>query len=387
MRNLHIIGSNYDNEDRGKCMWDYIELIIYANSLPFVSLVFFIFFILHNPVFDKRQSNFFLMSACITLVMIIVISLDFIFARSELLNQQFEQLYLFRRMTSFLNFATSPMIPLIVYHIYAEKKINHSFYIPVIVNAILCLISIPTGCVFYISIGNYYDRGLLFFIPFLTTIFYMLMLIRQPGTIFTKSKQSERYFLIVVVLVLASSMYFEVIQHFLFLTWDFTAVCLIMYYLLLNIHRTIIDPLTGAYNRLAYLKEVAKIEQRKSCLLALIDINDFKDVNDLYGHDTGDKYLQEFTVVLESAFSSIGKVYRIGGDEFVLVVKKTTEAKFLEALQTAKTLASNRGMYFACGWKVYTPQMDMSVVQADIDQLMYENKHLVKEDFKKIFKS
>lgn len=57
---------------------------------------------------------------------------------------------------------------------------------------------------------------------------------------------------------------------------------------------------------------------------ALIDIDDFKYINDLYGHDAGDATLKTFAKVLEDNFGQLGKACRNGGDEFAVFLKRTT---------------------------------------------------------------
>ena len=356
-----------------------INTIIYANLLPFVSLIIFLVFILHNPVFDKKQAKLFFLSASITLIMIAVVSLDYILFRWSDLNLIIPSIYILRRFTSFLNFAFSPIIPLIVYHIYATKKAHFALYTPAIANTILCFISIFCNLIFFIETNNSYDRGPLFFIPFITTIFYLGAVIVQRGHSYTKSKRTERLFLLFVVFLLGFSMYLEVAERFLFLTWDFTAICLILYYLLLSIHQAIIDPLTSTYNRLAYNYKIEKMNKLTTGIIALIDINDFKDINDLQGHDVGDIYLQDFAILLEQAFSTIGNIYRIGGDEFILLSKKTSNNKFEACLKQARELAQKKNMSFACGWKVYTPDQLMSDFIVEIDQLMYADKRALKQ--------
>lgn len=360
-------------------MYDYIDVTIYANLLPIASLVFFIIFILKNPVFDKKQTKYFLLSGSVTLFMILVVCVDFVINQSVYINQTVPNIYLLRRLTTFLNFAVSPLIPMLVYNIYASKKVNIAVYLPAIVNVSLCFISIFYGLIFYIREGNFYNRGPLFLLPFITSLFYLGMLIIQPGHVYTKSKKTERLFIVMVAVVLSSCMYLEVMHRFLFLTWDFTSICLILYYLLLNIHRTIIDPLTGSYNRIAHTKELEKIDHNCPCIVALIDINDFKEVNDMYGHDAGDKCLQEFALVLEHAFSSIGNVYRLGGDEFMILAKKVSEIRFNESLQNAIDLAKSKSIKFACGWTRYLPDHSIEETLIEVDQLMYENKREIKK--------
>jgi len=106
------------------------------------------------------------------------------------------------------------------------------------------------------------------------------------------------------------------------------------------------DVLTGLYNRI-YLEEAFKHEmnrarryQRPLCLL-LIDLDDFKTTNDLYGHKTGDAILKEFGQFLLSSVRSIDIVCRYGSDEFVIIMPETTpidgKKRAEEMLNAART--------------------------------------------------
>ena len=85
-----------------------------------------------------------------------------------------------------------------------------------------------------------------------------------------------------------------------------------------------IDAMTGCGNRRAYSKAMEELESRmpeKLSYLA-IDINGLKEVNDTYGHDAGDSLIVGAAQCIEQCFGEKGKVYRIGGDEFIVL---TTE--------------------------------------------------------------
>lgn len=85
------------------------------------------------------------------------------------------------------------------------------------------------------------------------------------------------------------------------------------------------DELTGLPNRRFFNERVQRTlstHQRQAPLSALlfVDINDFKQVNDSYGHDTGDKLLQEIARRLAAALRQDDSAYRLGGDEFVVLL-------------------------------------------------------------------
>ncbi|MGX8702513.1 GGDEF domain-containing protein [Caproiciproducens sp.] len=85
-----------------------------------------------------------------------------------------------------------------------------------------------------------------------------------------------------------------------------------------------LDPLTSLYNRKAYEESLSRF--MKECRLAntdlsmaVLDIDDFKQVNDLYGHAAGDKVLLRFAAVLRKVVHKGIYAFRVGGDEFVLL--------------------------------------------------------------------
>lgn len=79
------------------------------------------------------------------------------------------------------------------------------------------------------------------------------------------------------------------------------------------------DTLTGLYNRNAYDLIRNDIDMSNNALL-LVDVDKFKSINDTYGHDIGDMLLKRVAEVLEYTFRSSDLVFRIGGDEFVVIM-------------------------------------------------------------------
>lgn len=90
------------------------------------------------------------------------------------------------------------------------------------------------------------------------------------------------------------------------------------------------DPLTGLNNRRAFVKQ-ADFEIRRSnrsntlMVVALADLDNFKAVNDTYGHDVGDKVIQHFSDTLQSSMRAGDVIGRIGGEEFGLVLPSTDQ--------------------------------------------------------------
>ena len=79
------------------------------------------------------------------------------------------------------------------------------------------------------------------------------------------------------------------------------------------------DELTGAYNRAGYDLLLSGIDLNKTYMM-LFDVDNFKSINDTYGHETGDKVLVKLVDVMKRNFRSDDYICRIGGDEFVVLM-------------------------------------------------------------------
>ncbi len=100
----------------------------------------------------------------------------------------------------------------------------------------------------------------------------------------------------------------------------------------------ITDPLTNLYNR-RYFETIIEKEFNSSvrykspisCLM--IDVDHFKDVNDGYGHRTGDSVLKELATILKNCLRKIDTVARWGGEEFVVLLSRTNKESALQAAE------------------------------------------------------
>ena len=103
-----------------------------------------------------------------------------------------------------------------------------------------------------------------------------------------------------------------------------------------------IDYLTGLYNRTPMNKIIAQNfkmlskKQIKSLALILCDIDNFKSINDTYGHIFGDKVLSKVAEILHNKISKFGKVSRWGGEEFLAIIPAQNLKKCIQIIETAR---------------------------------------------------
>lgn len=102
-----------------------------------------------------------------------------------------------------------------------------------------------------------------------------------------------------------------------------------------------IDYLTGVNNRRRYLEDIKQSLrqlQKKQEMLGLIymDIDCFKDYNDCFGHVQGDECIKRVAQTVKESFQNFGTVYRIGGDEFAVILKNRSKIKIKEYMKQLK---------------------------------------------------
>lgn len=156
-----------------------------------------------------------------------------------------------------------------------------------------------------------------------------------------------------------------------------------------------IDPVTGVYNRRYFEDEIRNMQN--SAGVAMIDLDDFKLYNDIYGHDMGDQVLCIVADVIKNCIRKTDKLIRYGGDEFLLIlsdmVRGTLRGKLLqiqEAIENATIPNCSRLKLTASIGGVISEDGQIDEAIAKADQLMYKAKdhkaQVITECDKMIFK-
>lgn len=141
------------------------------------------------------------------------------------------------------------------------------------------------------------------------------------------------------------------------------------------------DELTRCYNRRAYEQDIKKLTADKKFLYLSADVNGLKAVNDRLGHAAGDELLCGVAGCMKQSFEDYGKVYRIGGDEFVTILF-TDEEQFGIIKQNFDLLVDNWSgdtvphMSVSCGavWSDERQWESVREIAKLADQRMYEKK-------------
>jgi diguanylate cyclase (GGDEF)-like protein len=143
--------------------------------------------------------------------------------------------------------------------------------------------------------------------------------------------------------------------------------------------RSVVDPLTGALNRHALASRLDELRAQAAatgqpiCAVAC-DLDRFKRVNDLYGHARGDRVLRESVTAMRSVLRGFDSLYRIGGEEFVIVLPRTTltqGTEIAERVRAVVELARPGGLDVTASFGVAASTGD---VLAEADRALYAAK-------------
>lgn len=146
------------------------------------------------------------------------------------------------------------------------------------------------------------------------------------------------------------------------------------------------DGMTGMYNRNKYLRAVCELyENTEKIAVIFWDINALKYVNDNMGHEYGDQLIRNIAESIHAVTTEKDKTYRIGGDEFVMIIQDGDEATAKEKIavweQTVaeKSKASDYLISASVGYACGTGKEIEAVIQK-ADAQMYENKRIFHEN-------
>jgi diguanylate cyclase (GGDEF)-like protein len=146
-----------------------------------------------------------------------------------------------------------------------------------------------------------------------------------------------------------------------------------------------IDKLTGAYNRYELDKIILDYKKRRNRKFAaiMLDLNDFKMINDTYSHSEGDHALITLVNIVSNIIQNDGVVIRFAGDEFIIIINKASEGtveEYSDKIMTAIEEYNNASdkpykLSSAIGGEIFDMSTDYDIdFMKRIDELMYKNK-------------
>lgn len=308
---------------------------------------------------------------------------------------------LFNHIGNFLIFLMCPVLPslwvaYVHFQVFLDKKRTRRLLYPLciinIIYAIIIIISQKYGWIYYIDSNNVYHRGPFFLFPALVTI--LLMFAAFILIIGYLRNLGERSFFTLIFFAVPPFIGIILQIAIYGISFILNGVVLSLLVVFINIQNNSMytDYLTGVSNRKkldAYLKKKVSLSTSEKTFSAiLMDMNNFKYINDTYGHNIGDNALETAANLINSCIRSSDFIARYGGDEFCIVLDISNEndlEKLVFKLENCLEKYNMTGSHiykleFSMGYAVYNHRLHKGAegFLKQLDMLMYENKQAYK---------
>lgn len=286
-------------------------------------------------------------------------------------------------VSNVFGFMFTPFIPLVLLAIFDGKVLKSHFYLllPALINAVAAGLSPFFGFLFSIDADNRYTRGPLFLLFVTVYMIHILFLV-----VFSLRKAGRLHSIywrisgLLVFVVFGTCI--QIIFPSVYTTWHSVTLTLFLYYLLLSELDGRLDPLTGIDNRSAFEKDIRLLRKNKRYTVIVMDVNDFKVVNDTFGHEYGDAVLTKVAATIRASFDRNCCCYRIGGDEFYVLCRGSDRETLNQQLRDMTSrLGKERILDASLPTIAYglstsqTKEPDMQAMLKTADAEMYFYKH------------
>lgn len=352
--------------------------VIYNFILVMLALIFGVSLAFRSQYVNKYKNRYFI---CAVLVNIGILIGEI----GVKIGAQYNLRYLHIIMFSVV-YSLAPLLPycIVLMNRKCFKRAEKIAMIPALLVILIAVTSQYTGLLFYVDEANRYSRGPFYVGSLAICMFYFIMLAVTSFHEYRDADFSEKKYLLAILFLAFGGIIAQVFVSGIKSMWTTTGISLLLYYTFVLELSNKYDILTGARNRRAFDAHKSNLLNEKSYALVVFDINGLKPVNDNLGHEQGDKLIMGVADVLIASFFDIGKVYRIGGDEFCVICDDKNEEQIKEALENVEQniMKANRNrrdqliLSVSYGWGIHNAHdtLDYKEVFNTADERMYEMK-------------
>lgn len=314
----------------------------------------------------ERKKRMYLLIGCVVVLSAVVFTEFYLAEHGRYITE--------RTILMAVRYSATPLIVAMVLYT-LPGRMKWFVFIPAILLAVLNIISIFTGVVFGLTEEGVLRRGPLGYLPFIVAGLYGVCLI---AVLYLQSNRlyTELFPIAFLALAFASGLIFP----FLFgpdFAQMFCPTILISLYVhnVFSMHQmSKKDPLTGTLNRLAFYDD-SETSPENITALVTIDMNGLKRINDSQGHAAGDEALITLADCFRSAMSRMQSIYRIGGDEFIILCRDTAEKEAADLVERIREKVAETKYRCSIGWCCRgNGKKTVSEMQKESDRLMYAEK-------------
>jgi len=317
-----------------------------------------------------------------TLVIVLLLLAELMAFNLEKWTQTFEHVSMLRPFLTACVYSMYPFIligvmQLITPHAMSAKRML-LLMLPALISIPMYFTSQWTHLVCWFGKDNNYLGGPLSRWPYYVFAYYIVRFLVQNIIYFQKYSRIDRLIIAYIVFgAVAGVLYYIAVNN----DRDYSAIftsAILLYYIHIYIHMAKIDPLTKLLNRQSYYEDI-RMNGRRITGVVSVDMNDLKYLNDHHGHEAGDRALEVVASTLKESAGSGSRVYRIGGDEFIVFFTNEDEFAMRETVKNMRHNMDETGNSCAFGYVTKRPGGDVNEAVNEADRLMYEDKAAIKK--------
>lgn len=285
-------------------------------------------------------------------------------------------------MVKAVEFSVAPAIGFFTAMI-IERRHTKAIYIFLGIHAALEWLSGLGGFIYRVDEFSHYSHGEFYFLYILA---YLLSIAYGVYVVLKNVKKYQYngigYFLLIVVFML-TGIVMQLYDSSLKVDYVTVGIASMMLYIFTLEMITQTDELTELINRRGYENYISHIEEK--CVILFFDVDNFKTINDTYGHALGDKVLSDVGRAIKMQYAKYGKCFRFGGDEFCAVLTKNTnqiEKMNEDFLKTVAGLREkeSRMPSVSIGYADFNPDsQNIKDAIEEADKMMYRFKEEYKQ--------
>ena len=282
-----------------------------------------------------------------------------------------------------VEFSLSPAIPVICAGAVRSCRSTRWMAIPLGVHAALELLSARFGFIFFVDAGNVYHRRGEYWIYIAAVLLGIVFLFYRSYQLSNQYQNRKGSVLALILIFLVSSTGIQIIDRTIRISWISAAMAAMLFYIYFSELIQQMDATTTLLNRRSYDRSIESLA--RPAMVLFFDVDNFKEVNDRYGHQFGDVCLLRVGQQIRAAYGKYGLCYRFGGDEFCVILQRQLgfveklNASFLRRMEHQRE-TEPRLPWVSMGYSRFDPaQEKVETAMRRADAMMYRYKQRKKE--------
>lgn len=336
---------------------------IVVSTLCIISLIIGIVCLAENELFSHKKKNRFMAIAVIILVEILIDTVSLVIDYNQI---NFINLY---KVLKIMEFIIAPLIPAILARLVAHKsyweKIRKIFILIIVFNTLAQLTTLFVPLMFKINNGQY-ERTPFTYCYVLSMVICFILLLVASRKAYIQNSETTNLTLVSINILLFIGMIIRGNDIHSNADW----LCITLGYFIFIIYYSNsylkIDPITALANRRAFNSRLSHTNY--STAIVIIDANNFKHINDTYGHQCGDLALSKIAEAIFDTYNTIGYCYRTGGDEFTIIFKKNMLKKLTMETENCDTYRMVYNLIMSLNDKIRELAVEYPMVRFGVSQ-------------------